>query len=493
VLVLLHESDWLKNKILLSTGASRANYEGFIRKEKAARDYLTLGSSIVNHILITGMLLTALSFLWSARALAFTNNPIAEPRILFAGISLTVIGAFNMIKGLETRSEARSIGWFNAAVSAVLSGIAFGTIVTVGLQRGLPKGKLAFVFGFVFMLTAWILRHFIVIPSGKAQPRDISRGQLKTRGERMMHYGVQVPLIALGRGINFFLVGIEYVTVRIQRVIAGVVRSIYYRTKWIMPDSLAMWTFRVAEAETITIENDKAARQFSQRQIVAQDKQFSYGYDIRPATPVAVITLDQYLRRRYLHRILEGDSWLTRWVKREPVRFWQRGLGWDREDPLDYQRRVRHVFGGNPTYADMSELYTRLIALMLSVSFVAYFVKFAVGHLVAAVGRPLFDRGFGYSALFGLLVGALFAGVSILGKSSLRALALGLVSGLALAPSLEGAGGWVLWGANKGVDFFIGFAVLLLTSMLGENRVLQTGALMFLLGVYLQAVGTGSV
>ena len=489
--ILLHESYWLKRNILLN--GTPSGYEGFLSSEKStekARDTWTLISSIVNHVFLIGVLLTGASFLWDARLLPIINHPVAERRILFAGVFLTVIGAFNVIKALEKREEPRSLGWLNAIAEAIVSGIAFGTIVTVGLQRGLQPGKLAFVFGFVFVLTMWIISYFIVRPTQTEQPMDISRRRLKTRSQRLLHYCVQVPLIALGWAVNPTLIAIEYVAVRIQRVLAKLAGWIYYRAKWIEPYSLRMWLWRIAEVETIARENDKGARQFKAIEIVSQSERGIGAFDVGPPPPLAVGGFDQYVRRRYLHRILEGDSWLTRWVKREPARpvTTHYGGGWDREDPLDFQRNVRHVVTNWPTYAENAELYRHLIALMVAVSFVAYFVNIVVGHVVAAYGRPLFDKGSGYAALFGLMVGALFAVVTMMGKSSLSSLALGLVSGLVLAPSLGVAEGLRDRLANEGVDLLIGFVVTLLTNMLGERRLLATGVLIFLLGLYLQTL-----
>ena len=74
-------------------------------------------------------------------------------------------------------------------------------------------------------------------------------------------------------------------------------------------------------------------------------------------------------------------------------------------------------------------LYRRQLALMFAVWCVALVFELTAGHVAAFYGRPLFERAIGYAALFGLGDGARFALVTVLGRSSLGTLALGLLSG----------------------------------------------------------------
>lgn len=487
--VLFHESEWLKNRILIIAGASAFDYERFVASRKPGRpapDRLTQISSIANHIFFTGILLGVASFIWSARHLPVVATPLVKPRLVFAGIILTVIGAFNIIKALGQTEESKSFEWINAIAAALVGATAFGTIVIVGLERELRQGKLVFTFAFVFILTTWIVGHFIVRPSEKEQADDISPSRLGF-WEKLIHYGIRAPLMALGWVVNPVLIVVEYIAVRIQRRLARIAGWLAFRLRGITPYSLHMWLWRIGEAETISRHNDEEAAVRPTIEIVSQSPHGMAGYLHRPMPMVAGPSLDWYLRRKYLHGILEGDTWFTRWVKREPVRLVKsKEKGWDREDPLDFARKVKHFTSNWPRQAEFTQLYRHLIALILAVSFVSYLVKFGAGHAVAALGRPLLDKGFGYAILFGVIVGVLFALVTMLGKSSLSGLALGLISGLALAPELGAAEGLKERFANEGLDIVIGFVVTVLSSMLGENRLAVTGVLLFLFGLYLQ-------
>lgn len=506
VMVLFHESTWLKRKILFSAATSPSSYEGFLKpSKKSTTDYWTRASKIVNHIFVICLLLTAASFLWSARQLTATRDPLAQPRILMAGIFLTIIGAFTVIKELEKRGAPKNGWWelfidhktvaiitrgFAAIFAALICATAFGVIVRLGLNRSVQHAKVVFMFGFVFMLTTWIGRHVFVQPGQKDQRWNISRRQLKTRSERFLHYWVQVPLTALGWAVNPFLIAIEFIVVRIQRRLARIVGWFAYRAKPILPYSVYMGLSSFGDSESIDRENDRLARELPTVQIVQQTERGFVGYDHTPRPLAQAQTFDNYVRKKYLHEIVEGDSWLTRWVKREPARQLRSvfGRGWDREDPLDFKRNVRQMGTNWPTVAESRELYRHLIALMLAVSFVGYVVKFALGHMVAAYGRPVFDKSLIYAAVFGLGAGILAALVTMLGKSSLNGLALGLVSGLALKPSLGAAEGLTVRLANESMAFFIGFAVTLLTSMGGGSSFIA-GVLILMFGVYLQVIG----
>lgn len=505
VMVLVHESTWLKRKILFSA-TSLSSYEGFLKPpKKDTTDNLARASKVINHIFVICLLLTAASFLWSARQLTAARDPLAQPRILMAGIFLTIIGAFTVIKELEKRGAPKNGWWdlfidhktvailtraFAAIFASLICATAFGIIVRLGLNRSVQHAKLVFMFGFVFMLTTWIGRHLLVRPGKKDQRWNISRRKLKTRSERFLHYWVQVPLTALGWAINPFLIAIEFVAVWMQRRLARIVDWFAYRAKPFLPQSVYVELLTFGASESIARENDRLALERPTVQIVEKTERGFVGYDHTPRPMPQSQTFDNYVRKKYLHEIVEGDSWLTRWVKREPARLVKRefGGGWDSEDPLDFMRNVRRMHTNWPTRAQSRELYRHLIALMLAVSFVGYVVKFVLGHLVAAYGRPVFDKTLIYAAVFGLGAGILAALVTMLGKSSLNGLALGLVSGLALKPSLGAAEGLAVRLANESMAFFIGFVVTLLTSMGGGSSFIA-GVLILMFGVYLQVIG----
>jgi uncharacterized membrane protein len=112
--------------------------------------------------------------------------------------------------------------------------------------------------------------------------------------------------------------------------------------------------------------------------------------------------------------------------------------------------------------------------------------RITVGHIVAYAGKPLLDRSPLYAALFGLGVGALFALVGILGHSSISVLALGLVSGLSLDPTLGLAGGMAYRIGHDGLLFAITFVLALITDTQQKRSLFVVGILVTAAGVYLQ-------
>ena len=58
-----------------------------------------------------------------------------------------------------------------------------------------------------------------------------------------------------------------------------------------------------------------------------------------------------HVRGSLVRGLLAKDSRLTKWLKREPIRPYEGrgGVGmWQREDPLDFQRRVQMRVGAGP-------------------------------------------------------------------------------------------------------------------------------------------------
>ena len=194
-----------------------------------------------------------------------------------------------------------------------------------------------------------------------------------------------------------------------------------------------------------------------------------------------------YVRSSLLSGLFAEDTWLTRWLKREPIRL-IRSLrhSWEREDPLDFKRRVRLKVGLWPPTEDIDYLYRRLLSLMLATFFIAYAVELTVGHVVAYAGKPLLDRSPLYATLFGLGVGTLFALVGILGHSSISVLNLGLVSGLSLDPTLGLAGGIAYRFGHNALLFAIAFVLALIIDTQQKRSLFVVGILVTAAGVYLQ-------
>jgi hypothetical protein len=93
-----------------------------------------------------------------------------------------------------------------------------------------------------------------------------------------------------------------------------------------------------------------------------------WGIMHEPQTPPPPSGIVMHVRGSLVRGLLAEDSWLTKWPKREPIRPYKgRGVSmWQREDLLDFQRRVQRRVGGWLPERDIDVLYRRLLSLMIT-------------------------------------------------------------------------------------------------------------------------------
>jgi hypothetical protein len=481
--LLVHESQWLKRKIHYQILASGRTYKGFLSGPNKPtfpklQRTLTILSATLNHLFVLCVVLIAASLLWDVRNLSRLDNPAARSKVVLAGMLLMVIGAFEVIKVLESKGTTRSAVALSAFVAAVLSGILFGAVMAVGLNRGTEQGKRAFVFGFGLALSAWAWRHFVARP----------RGEPSKRVKRVLKYLVHTPLIALGRLLDLALRALFVIASVPQRIFARLAEWILRVFRPLLPYSFQDRLKSIAYAESFRRFNERSASERPFIETVSAGAGYSVGYYHRPPPVLQTSGFIEIIQSRLLRMLLEEDTWLTGWVKREPIRplNTKHGGGWEREDPLDFGGRVRSVFGTRPQPSEVDLLYRRLLALMLAVWIVASVFDFLVGHVVSFYGRSLFDKGVSHAAFFGLAVGAFFAIVTAFGQASLGVLTLGLVSGLSLDPTLGLASGLKYQIEHDGVIFAFTFVVMSMLGILEKRALLVMGIIVFAVGLYLQ-------
>jgi len=480
--VLLHESRWLNERIYIYRP-----YAGFTSsKDKdvipRSQFVLTLTSRIINHMMAAGLIFTAAAYLWNLRFVSWTRNPYEIPALLLSGVMLAVVGISKAIDAMESDDAETWLLFLEVSAAAILVGASFAAVIALGLRRG-PSGAITgFCFGAAMGFSAWMFRHFIVRPNQKHLPPSI---------EPWIRRFVFLPLMAMGRIIDAVLAFVlQYIVHPIQvwlialfkpllRLFANALGKLPYRyvrgpLHWAnsyldQPPPLSKLEMTDTFVEAGRTEDGRV-----------------YGYAHPAQTPPPPTGIVVRYRSSLLSGLLAEDSWLTRWLKREPIRLLRTRTSWEREDPLDFKRRVRHDVGIWPPTEDLDYLSRRLLSLMLATYFIAYIVELAVGHIVAYAGKPLLDRGPLYATLFGLAVGALFALAGILGHSSISVLTLGLVSGLALDPTLGLAGGLAYRVGHDGFLFVITFVLSLLTDTQQKRSLFIVGIVIAAAGVYLQ-------
>jgi hypothetical protein len=479
--VLLHESRSLAERIYIYRPL-----EGFIRRERTLTGTqlaLTLASRIINHLLAAGLILTAAAYLWRLRFIDWMRSPLEIPTLLLSGVLLTVIGISKTIEAMESDETEPWLLILEVLGGAILTGAAFAAVMALGLQHGSQGGATGFCFGAGMALTAWLLRHFIVRPSQKRLPPAV---------EPWIRRFIFLPLIAMGRAIDVILAGLLQFVIRpIQlslialftpflTLFVRVLRKLPYRIvraplEW--ADSYLYEPPPLSKVEMLDTFEEKGRTEDGR----------AYGLLHRAQTPPPPHGFVAHVRSSLLSGLFAEDSWLTRWLKREPIRLISGLRGsWEREDPLDFKRRVRLTVGIWPPTQDLDRLYRRLLSLMLATFLIAYVVELAVGHVVAYMGKPLLDHGPLYATLFGLGVGALFAMVGIFGHSSIGVLTLGLVSGLALDPTLGLAGGMAYRIGHDGLLFAITLVLTLIIDTQQKRSIFVVGILAAAAGVYLQ-------
>jgi hypothetical protein len=467
--IFVHESQWLRLRIYGEWLRLPSSYRGLLERSRREppgpmwQRVLSRVSAIVNHAVVAGVLVAGAQYLWSARRVLVVEDPLVEASVVFTGILLAIIGAFNLVEVLDDKTGALPSAIARTLAAASLSGIAFGAAVALGLRRGTPAGLLAFSFGFGLPVGAWVCGTVM---------RRVDRGSFPARPGEGWQRQVLVPLIAVGRAVDALL-----------RVMIGVLalpRTLLAR--------VASWRDPSGGRRLPEEQRRSAADEFATFEEVGASGGFIRGYLHRPPPPTRKLTLTDRARGALLVSLLKGDGWLPRRLRREPIRLLRGGGAWEREDPLDFTGRVQRRIGSRPSLDDLDFLSRRLLALFLAAYTVAWVVEVAVGHVVAHAGRPLFGRGPLAALTFGLVAGVAFALVAALGRSTLEALAVGLVSGLALDPTVGLGEGLAVRLVHHGPALAIAFVLLLVTTTLGRRALGVVGALALAAGLYLQAL-----
>ncbi len=442
----LHQSRWLKLRIHYEYLTSPRCYQTvFGPKSTLTRGQRiwTIGSTLINRVVALGLLAIAMRYLWTLRLLPITHDALILGSLVFGGMLLAVVGATSIIGALDTENASVVSVCGRAFIGALVCGGTFGAILAIGLDQGRQGGAVGFAFGFGLALSGLVCRDLI------ARPR---RARLSEQLENVLLPIIRPQLITLGRLIDVPLA----------------------------------WTLSVLSPRR-KVKPLPIAENWTSYEIVGKAEGISYGYLRKPKPRVPPRTTADNVRTSLLHDLLKENSWLTRWLRREPVR----AIGshrWEEEDPLDYQHRVRRVAGYSPDFERVDVLYRRLLALMIGTFLVASVVKLIIGYIVAVVGRPLLEFVPWDALTFGLVVGVLFASVGVLGRSSFGALTIGLLSGLSLDPALGLMNG--LWFRLSRVGLLVVVTVLLtfIINKLDRQVLWIGGVLALVAGIYLQSL-----
>jgi hypothetical protein len=476
--VLLHESRWLNEMIFIfrpPEGLFRSKTT-FTRRQLV----LTVASQILNYVVVLGIVLTAADYLWKLRFVPWARGTFQTPALLLGGLLLTVIGASKSVEAIDSDDAELWQRSLKVLLAAVLTGASFAAVMGLALRSGAPGATAGWCFGAAMALTAWSSRRFIVRPNQKRLP---------PKAEPWIRRFVFLPLIALGRGFDVllgaFLRGVVH---PLQVALISLFKPVLMVLDRILRNLPFEWLRGLRDWIGSCIDPPrpltKLERMGSFEEKMRTEDGRVYGIMHQPKMPAPKIGVEVHVRSSLVRGLLAEDSWLTTWLKREPIRLLRGGM-WQREDPLDFQRKVRIVTGIWPPTEDMDRLYRRLLSLMLATFAVAYVLELGAGHVVAHYGRPLLDSGPLYATIFGLVVGALFALVGILGHSSMAALTLGLVSGLSLDPMEGLAKGLVYRIAHGGVLFVVVFVLAQITDTQGRRSQFVIGLLIAAAGLYL--------
>jgi hypothetical protein len=480
--VLRHQSRWLDEMVY-----AHRPYESFLMPQKTTLTprqlTITVASHVCNFLVSAGLILTASDYLWKLRSASWLRGSFETSGVLLSGVLLTVIGVSKSVEAVEPDDAEWWQRVIEVILAAVLSGVSFAAVMGLGLSRGIAGAITGVCFGAAMALIAWA-RQYIVRPKQK---------RLSPTVEPWIRRFVFVPLIALGKAVDKVLAAFLKGVVRpLQVMLLGVFKPVLIvldRILRLLPygwfrglrESIRSYLYEPPPPSLM-----ERTGYFEEKGRGPDGKVWGILHEPQQARPPSGIVM--YVRGSLVRTLLAEDSWLTAWLKREPIRPYRGGhlSTWQREDPLDFHRRVRLAVGTWPPEKDIDLLYRRLLSLMIATFVVAYVVELGVGHVVAHFGRPLFEHGAVYATLFGLAVGLLFALVAVLGHSSMAALTLGLVSGLSLDP-MEGLGHGLQYRiAHDGLLFVVVFVLALLTDTQKKWSQFVIGLLIAGAGVYLQ-------
>ena len=482
---LRHQSRWLDEMIYVFRP-----YESFLftKKERLTPKQMTItiASHVCNFVVALGLIATAADYLYKLRFVSWLRGPDEIPGVVLSGVLFTVVGFSKSVEAVEADDPEWWQRIIGLALAAVLSGASFAAVMGLGLTGGMTGAITGLCFGAAMALIAWIARQYIVRPRQK---------RLSPVIEPWIRRFVFVPLIALGKVVDTVLAAFMKLVVRPLQVaslaVFKPVLEVLDRLLRLLPHR---W-FRGLKERIRPYLYEPPPPTLVERTGYFEERGRSpdgrvWGIIHEPQQPPPPHGVVMYIRGSLVRSLLAEDSWLTKWLKREPIRPYKGRGGiistWQREDPLDFQGRVRMAVGSWPPEQDIDLLYRRLLSLMLATFLVAYVIELGVGHVVAHFGRPLFEHGAVYATLFGCAVGGLFALVAVLGHSSMAALTLGLVSGLSLDP-MEGLGEGLQYRlAHDGLLFIVVFVLALLTDTQKKWSQFVIGLLIAAAGVYLQ-------
>jgi hypothetical protein len=481
---LRHQSRWLDEMVYVFRPP-----EGFLLRKKVTltprQVTITAASHACNFLVALGLVLTAADYLWDLRTMPWLRGSAEIPGVVLSGVLLTVVGFSKSVEAVESDDAEWWQRIIEVAIAAVLSGASFAAVMALGLSRGTEGAIAGVCFGAAMALIAWTARQYVVRPKQRRLPPAV---------EPSIRRFVFVPLIALGKAIDTVLAAFMKGVVKpLQVVLLAVFKPLLvvldrilrlFPYRWFpkLKESIHSYLYQPPPPSLLEMTGS-----FEERGRSPDGK--VWGIMHQPQRPPPPSGIVMYVRGSLVRGLLAEESWLTAWLKREPIRPYKGRGGismWQREDPLDFQRRVQMRVGGWPPEKDLDLLYRRLLSLMIATFVIAYVIELGVGHVVAHFGRPLFEHGAVYATLFGLAVGALFALVSVLGHSSMAALTLGLVSGLSLDP-MEGLGQGLQYRlVHDGLLFVVVFVLALLTDTQKKWSQFVIGLLIAGAGVYLQ-------
>ena len=476
--VLLHQSRWLNEMIFIFRPP-----EGLFRSKTTLTGrqlVLTAASHILNYVVVLGIVLTAADYLWKLRLVPWARGTLQTPALLLSGVLLTVIGASKSVEAMDSDDAELWQRSLEVLLAAVLTGASFAAVMGLALRGGARGAIAGLCFGAAMALTAWSTRRFIVRPNQKRLP---------PKAEPWIRRFVFLPLIALGKGLDALLAAfLNGVAHPLQVALIALFKPILMVLDRMLRNLPFEWLRGLRDWISSCIDPPRPLTKLEMLGSFEEKGRTEdgrvYGIMHEPKMPQPPIGVEMHVRSSLVRGLLAEDSWLTTWLKREPIRLLRGGM-WQREDPLDFQRKVRIVTGIWPPTEDMDRLYRRLLSLMLATFAVAYVLELGAGHVVAHYGRPLLENGALYATMFGLVVGALFTLVGILGHSSMAALTLGLVSGLSLDPMEGLAQGLVYRIAHGGVLFVVVFVLAQITDTQQKRSQLVIGLLIAAAGVYL--------
>jgi hypothetical protein len=489
--VLVYQSRWLKLRIQYSlkvTGSkffSDTGYSGFLDDTSetpltGVERALTAVSWVADDLFVLGVVASLYRYLLNVPTLPFVvANPAIRSSVVFAGMLLAVVGAYHLIEALRGRVERMALTQrvVRAAAAAMLSGGAFALVIGVGLHSDRAQVEIGACFGAALALGV-VLRTFGVL-GHPDRP-------LPARVQAALRRTLLPPLATLGKLLDrplriAFWVGVAPL-VGAAAVLRVLVLAVWYALAPLIAPLLRLFGHDWTWGEVT-------------RQLHVGLRKFQHNVYRR-------------VRGALLLGLLKGDGWLPRMIKREPAEiqpvqkpgYFPLGYNYILTDPLEPEAHPLVLIGGPGPFVtgpfaedpgrhqaelEMERVRWRLLDLMLATFVVVYLVDVVVGHAITFVGRPLLHLGVGFAVGYGLVAGVVYMLLSTLGRMSLGGLAVGLVSGLSLAPTVGLAGSLALRLGRDAVPLLLTFLLALVTSTLGRRGLVVAGVLALFAGVYL--------